>query len=76
MLSETGVHPDIIACRTEEPLSDDLKKKVALFCNVKPDAVIEAMDASTIYEVPLIMLREKLDIITLRKLNTTFSSGN
>jgi len=71
MLSETGVHPDIIACRTEEPLSDDLKKKVALFCNVKPDAVIEAMDASTIYEVPLLMLREKLDIITLRKLNTT-----
>src|SRR4030095_14637459 len=48
-----------------------LKKKIALFCNVKPDAVIEAMDASTIYEVPLMMLREKLDIITLRKLNTT-----
>ncbi|HEX5151973.1 MAG TPA: CTP synthase [Parafilimonas sp.] len=71
MLSETGVHPDIIVCRTEEPLSDDLKKKIALFCNVKPDAVIEALDASTIYEVPLLMLREKLDIITLRKLNTT-----
>jgi len=71
MLSETGVHPDIIVCRTEEPLGDDLKKKVALFCNVKQDAVIEAMDASTIYEVPLLMLREKLDIITLRKLNTT-----
>src|SRR6478752_2849222 len=71
MLSETGVHPDIIVCRTEEPLNDDLKKKIALFCNVKPEAVIEAMDASTIYEVPLMMLREKLDIITLRKLNTT-----
>ena len=71
MLSETGVHPDIIVCRTEEPLNDDLKKKIALFCNVKVDAVIEAMDASTIYEVPLTMLREKLDIITLRKLNTT-----
>ncbi len=71
MLSETGVHPDIIVCRTEEPLNDDLKKKIALFCNVKPEAVIEAMDASTIYEVPLAMLREKLDIICLRKLNTT-----
>ena len=71
MLSETGVHPDIIVCRTEEPLTEDLKRKIALFCNVKVDAVIEAMDASTIYEVPIIMLKEKLDIITLRKLNTT-----
>lgn len=71
MLSETGVHPDIIVCRTEEPLSNDLKRKIALFCNVKPEAVIEALDASTIYEVPLAMLREKLDIICLRKLNTT-----
>ncbi|MEP6682082.1 MAG: CTP synthase, partial [Parafilimonas sp.] len=71
MLSETGVHPDIIVCRTEEPLNEDLKRKIALFCNVKPEAVIEAMDASTIYEVPLLMLREKLDIITLRKLHTT-----
>jgi len=71
MLSETGVHPDIIVCRTEENLNNDLKRKIALFCNVKVEAVIEAMDASTIYEVPLAMLREKLDIITLRKLNTT-----
>ena len=71
MLSETGVHPDIIVCRTEEPLNDDLKRKIALFCNVKPEAVIEARDADTIYEVPLTMLKEKLDIITLRKLHTT-----
>jgi len=71
MLSETGVHPDIIVCRTEEPLNNDLKKKIALFCNVKPEAVIEALDASTIYEVPLTMLHEKLDIICLKKLNTT-----
>lgn len=69
MLSETGVHPDIIVCRTEEPLNDDLKRKIALFCNVKTEAVIEAMDAPTIYEVPLMMLREKLDLICLRKLN-------
>ncbi len=71
MLSETGVHPDILVCRTEEPLNNDLKRKIALFCNVKPEAVIEALDASTIYEVPLTMLREKLDIICLKKLNTT-----
>lgn len=68
MLSETGVHPDIIVCRTEEPLGNDIKRKIALFCNVKPEAVIEAMDAPTIYEVPLAMLREKLDVITMKKL--------
>jgi len=66
MLSETGVHPDILVCRTEEPLTNDIKRKIALFCNVKTEAVIEAMDASTIYEVPLLMLREKLDLICLR----------
>lgn len=71
MLSETGVHPDILVCRTEEVLSNDIKKKIALFCNVKPEAVIEAIDASTIYEVPLLMLREKLDIICLKKLHIT-----
>lgn len=71
MLSETGVHPDIIVCRTEEPLSNDIKRKIALFCNVKQQAVIEAMDAPTIYEVPLAMLREKLDIICMKKLNIT-----
>jgi CTP synthase len=69
MLSETGVHPDVIVCRTEEPLNNDIKRKIALFCNVKVDAVIEAMDASTIYEVPLLMLREKLDLFCLKKLN-------
>ncbi|MCC6448491.1 MAG: CTP synthase, partial [Chitinophagaceae bacterium] len=69
MLSETGVHPDVIVCRTEEPLGNDIKRKIALFCNVKQEAVIEAMDASTIYEVPLLMLREKLDLFCLKKLN-------
>ncbi len=68
MLSETGVHPDIIVCRTEEPLNNDIKRKIALFCNVKTEAVIEAMDASTIYEVPMAMLREKLDVICMKKL--------
>ncbi|MFP5039562.1 CTP synthase [Parasediminibacterium sp. JCM 36343] len=71
MLSETGVHPDVLVCRTEEPLGNDIKRKIALFCNVKQEAVIEAMDASTIYEVPLLMLREKLDLICLKKLKIT-----
>jgi CTP synthase len=71
LMSENGVHPDILVCRTERPLSDDLKRKVAQFCNVKEDSVIEAADASTIYEVPIYMLREKLDLIVLKKLNIT-----
>lgn len=69
MLSESGVFPDIIVCRTEEPISEEIKRKIALFCNVKPEAVIEAADASTIYEVPLIMMNEKLDRIVLKKLS-------
>jgi CTP synthase len=69
MLSESGVFPDVIVCRTEEPLNMDLKRKIALFCNVKAEAVIEAPDASTIYEVPLLMMNEKLDLIVLKKLN-------
>jgi len=68
LLSQEGVHPDVIVCRTEQPLNNDLKKKIALFCNVKPNAVIEAMDASSIYEVPLMMLQEGLDTIVLKKL--------
>ncbi len=71
LLSENGVHPDVLVCRTEEPLGNDIKRKIALFCNVKQEAVIEAMDASTIYEVPMLMLREKLDLICLKKLNIT-----
>ncbi len=71
MLSEAGVHPDVIVCRAEEPLNDDIKRKIALFCNVKAGRVIEAADASTIYEVPLKMLEEKLDLIVLEKLKIT-----
>ena len=69
MLSENGVHPDIIVCRTERSLNLDLRKKIALFCNVKTEAVIEAMDANSIYEVPLKMLQEGLDVIVLKKLH-------
>jgi len=69
MLSQEGVHPDVLVCRTEKPLNPDLRRKIALFCNVKMEAVIEAADAPTIYEVPLLMMREKLDIICMKKLN-------
>lgn len=68
MLSQEGVHPDIIVCRTEKPLTYELRRKIALFCNVKTEAVIEAADAGTIYEVPLLMQRERLDWICLKKL--------
>jgi CTP synthase len=69
MMSENGLNPDVLVCRTEEPLYKELKRKVALFCNVTQDAVIEALDADTIYSVPLEMMREKLDVICLQKLN-------
>jgi CTP synthase len=69
MLSENGINPDILVCRTEEPLYKELKRKIALFCNVTVDAVIEALDADTIYGVPLEMMRERLDVICLQKMN-------
>jgi CTP synthase len=69
MLLETGVQPDILVLRTEKSLSPEVKKKVALFCNVDKDSVIESIDVPTIYEVPLVMLKEKLDLTVLRKLN-------
>lgn len=67
-LSEAGVHPDVIVCRTEEPMYNDLKKKIALFCNVTVDSVIEASDVPTIYEVPMEMMQERLDQICMQKL--------
>lgn len=71
MLSQEGVHPDIIVCRTEKTLSPEIRRKIALFCNVKTEAVIEAADAPTIYEVPVLMMREGLDMICLKKMNIT-----
>src|ERR1700744_6251650 len=71
LLSQEGVNPDIIVCRTEEQLSQDIRRKIAQFCNVKLEAVIEAADAPTIYEVPIAMMREKLDLIVLKKLDIT-----
>jgi CTP synthase len=67
-LLEAGVQPDILVCRTELPLPHDIRKKLALFCNVHINSVIEAMDADTIYDVPIHMRKEKLDERVLAKL--------
>ena len=61
MLLENGVQPDIIACRTEHPLPQEIRRKIAQFCNVQVASVIEAIDAETIYDVPLLMQKERLD---------------
>lgn len=68
-LMESGIKADILVCRTEHEISDELRQKLALFCNVKREAVIQSIDASTIYEVPNLMLEEGLDIVALKKLN-------
>jgi CTP synthase len=68
MLLEYGIQPDILVCRTEHHLNMDIRKKIALFCNVNINAVIESIDASTIYDVPLLMLKEQLDKTVLTKL--------
>ncbi|MFM6913794.1 MAG: CTP synthase, partial [Aquirufa sp.] len=68
-LSESGIQPDILVCRTEHPLPQEMKKKIGLFCNVSEADVIEARDASTIYEVPLLMKEERLDSRVLYKLD-------
>jgi CTP synthase len=70
-LMESGIRADILVCRTEHELSDDLRNKLALFCNVKREAVIQSIDASTIYDVPNMMLEEGLDTVTLEKLKLT-----
>ncbi len=67
-LLEYGIQPDILVCRTEHALGKDLKEKVARFCNVEINSVIESIDASTIYDVPLLMKKEKLDLVVLEKL--------
>jgi CTP synthase len=67
-LLETGIQPDVLVLRTEKNLSDELKRKVALFCNVEENAVVQSVDVSTIYEVPIKMLEQGLDKTVLRKL--------
>ena len=68
MLMQSGVSPDILVCRTEHEISDDIKRKLALFCNVKKEDVIQSIDAETIYDVPNLMLEEGLDEVVLKKL--------
>ncbi len=67
-LMESGIKADVLVCRTERELDDDIRSKIARFCNVPPKAVIQSIDAKTIYEVPLLMQEEGLDIVVLEKL--------
>lgn len=66
-LQELGIQPDVLVLRTEHELSGNLLSKVALFCNVAQDAVIQSIDVPTIYEVPLVLQRQKMDEVILRK---------
>jgi CTP synthase len=68
-LMESGIKADILVCRTEHEISDEIRNKLALFCNVKREAVIQSIDAATIYEVPNLMLEEGLDLVALKKLD-------
>ena len=70
-LLSLGVQPDVLVCRTEHPMVKGMKEKIALFCNVEPRAVIESADAETIYDVPLLMGKEQLDVVVLEKLGIT-----
>jgi CTP synthase len=74
MMLEYGVQPDILVCRTEHNISEDMKKKIALFCNVADNAVIEAIDAPSIYDVPVLMKEEELDTVVLEKLSLPHDS--
>ncbi len=67
-LLNTGIQPDILVCRTEYPINMDIRRKLALFCNVDVSSVIEALDAESIYDVPVLMLKEKLDSTVISKL--------
>jgi len=73
MLMEMGIRPDILLCRTEQPINKELKSKIALFCNVEEDSVIEVLDAETIYEVPLSLAKRNLDQIVLKKFSMSLS---
>ena len=68
-LREIGIQPDILICRTEKPLSEDVKEKISLFCNVMPESVIEAPDVEVIYEIPLVFKEQALDKIILKHFN-------
>ena len=67
-LMESGINADVLVCRTEHELSEDLRKKLALFCNVEQEAVIQSIDAETIYDVPILMYEEGLDLVVMKRL--------
>jgi CTP synthase len=67
-LMESGINADVLVCRTEHDLSEDLRNKLALFCNVEREAVIQSLDAETIYDVPVMMFEEGLDQVVLNRL--------
>ena len=67
-LQSYGLQPDVLVCRTEHPLPDDVRRKIALFCNVEPRAVVESRDAESIYEVPLILREQRFDEVVLERL--------
>lgn len=71
-LQEAGIQPDILVCRSEHPVTLDIRKKLALFCNVPYNSVIEALDAETIYDVPILMRKEKLDERVLAKFKMSY----
>ncbi|XOV95120.1 MAG: CTP synthase [Bacteroidota bacterium] len=71
-LQEEGIQPDILVCRSEYPMTLEIKKKLALFCNVPYNSVIEALDADSIYDVPLLMRKEKLDERVLAKFKMSY----
>ncbi|MEM1094423.1 MAG: CTP synthase [Bacteroidota bacterium] len=71
-----GLQPDILVCRAEQPLDEDLRRKIALFCNVEPRAVIASLDAESIYEVPLLLQEEKFDQIVIERLGITEDLGD
>ena len=67
-LLSIGIQPDILVCRTNQPMTEDICRKIALFCNMEPDCVIPNTTASTLYEVPLLLEREGLANVVCRKL--------
>jgi CTP synthase len=73
-LLQSGIQPDILACRTEHPISEEIRKKLALFCNVRKQDVIESITADTIYDVPLLLHEEKLDEIVMEKLGLEWNN--
>lgn len=75
-LTSVGIQPDIIVCRSEKPINDDIKKKIGLFCNVDCDSVIQNLDAENLYEVPLLLNKEGLDDLVCKKLQLNCDRAN